>query len=176
MPNQFDVFPEPHLDKIENAVVDTLLADAAIAAFFEKRIRRAPTPILDPEVPKPYAFVKAPSIAVAFQMQSEGEVQSTVRIVTAFEERRPSLEPGENSVNALGQAVWTVLFNNFNLQVARYTNETLVDRILEFTTLETGRQAPGDRGEVDDEESIFYWVTFDIVYEWRVALSTGLPV
>ena len=177
--NQFDGFAQPHADRIEIAVVDVMAADSILAAFAP--IVRPPTPILDPEEEKPVVWVSVPDMTPRFEMQREVEIDTTIRIVCAFEERRPFLEPGEISAKAWVAQVWKVLFANDLLQVPRYGGDRLVDRILEFATLETGRQAPGDRGggeleeDEEPEEGIFYWLTIDVVFQWDASLDTLEP-
>ncbi len=174
--SQFDAFTTVgHIDKIATAVVDLLKDDAALAAF--SPILRAPVAFIDPEFPKPVMWVTVPSLAGPFQLARELETTTTVEITMAWEERRTSLEPSEVSQLTWVTHVMKVLgeAGNMELQVSRYSNVSLVDRLLGFEQIETSFLAPGQRGEVEGELPILFWITVPVVYEWKASLDTLQP-
>lgn len=180
--NQFDVFPEVgHIDKIGTAVVDVLLADPILAAF--SPIVRASVPLIDPERPKPVTWVTVPEFAAPFQLSKEIEATTRVELNMAFTERRTVLEPtdatdpGPKSVLTWITQVVKVLGQDGarELQVPRYSNVSLVDRLLGFEETVTLFAPPGERGQVEGESPILFWVMLPVIYEWKASLDTLQP-
>ncbi len=173
--NQFDVFTAVgHIDKIATAVVDVLEADAILSSF--SPIKRAPVPGLDPEFPKPVMWVSVPELAAPFLMSREIETETTVELTMAWEERRTVLEPSEVSVNTWITQTIRVLASNMELQVPRYGNVSLVERLREFGQIGQAFVPPDVRASVDEEMPMLFWVTVGAIYEWRADLDTLQPV
>lgn len=174
--SQWDVFTEVgHIDKIATAVVDVLQADAILSSF--SPIVRAPVPGMDPEFPKPVMWVTVPELAAPFQLAREIETSTTVNLTMAWEERRTILEPSEVSQNTWITQALKVLAapGAMELQVPRYGNVSLVDRLDAFGQIETNFVAPGLRAQVEGELPMLFWVTVAMVYEWKASLDTLQP-
>ncbi len=180
-PDPFAALTKSQADKIEQAVVDVLVADTPVKTFFgfvaspavAARIERAPTPLLNPEVKLPYCWVTVPTITPQFTLQEETETRVTVQIRSCFEDLRDRVEPGDNTVKSLAAAIHIALWGNQLLVVTRFSNIALADELEELNATEFGELAPD--GEDEEGSNIMYWMNLEAVYRVTLDLNTQLP-
>lgn len=170
----FDELPPArhgHAEKVEDAVVETLLGDGELSSWFAGGITRTPVAEALPEVAQlPACFVSSQTVGQTFQFARETEQEIQVLVMLLFEEPRPRLEAGARSIRTVVEWIHDVLAANEALEVTLYNDVPLVDRLDRFAVVDYG-QALGRGPEEDEVFEIGRYVTIGVTYQYCLSMD-----
>jgi hypothetical protein len=170
VPTDFSVFgQQAHVERIEHAIVELLLADAQLHTFFNGQIFVVPEPLMFPDREVPFLTVCGVSHSSVFQLNSEGEVSLPVALGGFYDELREVVESvAERTVKSLFERLQVVLASDRLLQSTSVSSSALVDRIEKFETVPFPPISDGDEGN-----AIFNFQMV-VTYQYMVDIDTGL--
>lgn len=154
-----------HSEKIEDAVVELLLADSEIQTFCNDRVYRIANPFAFPDRPLPYIVVMGPSEQRVFDLNREADVTLQVHIGVMYDEVRDVVGTGDQSVKSLMNKITSILISDPVFQTTSFGQ--LVDR---FDSIET--VAYGQVEFADGSTSLYLQMVAQ--YKFIVDAATGV--
>jgi hypothetical protein len=160
-----------HADKIEDAVVETLRADADLLELMGGQIFRSPLPEIVPEVETlPALFVSSSTVGQTFVPGGESDVTIRVVIDLLYEEQRTRLAPEDRSANSVAEWIHQLLIANDALQVPTYDMVPLAERLDQFAVISRGVGArPGPNP--DELVPVGWLLTLGVDYIYILTLD-----
>jgi hypothetical protein len=166
----FSLFSQQaHIEKIEHALAEILLADAELHEFFDGRIWVTPEPFTYPEGPLPLLTVSAVSQAGDFRTSCETEKQVPVALGGFYDELREKVDSSERTVKSLIEKIETVIANNWRLENTNVSQQALVDRVFQFEAV----PFPPITSSDEEADAVFN-IQMIVTYEYLANLQTGL--
>lgn len=151
-----------HGDKIDDAIVTLLAGNATLSAWASGGGGFGIDRTRDPQVLPDFATARGIVVASQFVDQDfllgmETELEHVASIIVLFEDRRTVLASGSITERRIGELIWTVTVNDWNLG-------GIVDEIAGFAQVDHG--AVIRRTTEDTADEVGRFIRFDVRYRY----------